>query len=90
VNNPLRAQSLPVLTLLTSLVGLGVVLQLWLLGTSLDGLLRQSDDAALPATVASLALFFVNLGLLGYALHLDRRVREYSPPAADRNDRGEQ
>lgn len=78
MSNPLRAQSMPVLTFLASLVGVGVVLQLWMLGTSLDGLLSQRDDTIMPALLASLLLFLLNLGLLGYTMRLDRHVRAYN------------
>jgi hypothetical protein len=59
-----------------------------MLGASLDGLLGQHDDLVLPATLVSLLLFMVNLGLLGYALHLDRYVRTYD--RADARDSGHQ
>ena len=75
MKNELRVQALPILTLLAFLVGVSVVLQLWLLGASLEGVLRGRNDIALPAALASLFLFFVNLGLLAHALHIDRHAR---------------
>jgi hypothetical protein len=77
VKNELRVQALPVLTLLTFLVGAGVVLQLWLLGASLEGVLGGKSDIALPAALASLLLFVVNLGLLAYVLRIDRHTRSH-------------
>jgi hypothetical protein len=75
VKNELRAQALPVLTLLAFLVGVSVVLQLWLLGASLEGVLGGRGDIVLPAACASLVLFVVNLGLLAYVLRVDRHTR---------------
>jgi hypothetical protein len=69
-----RRQALPIVTFLAVLIGLGVVLQLWLLGTSLEAVLAGGGELAGPATIASALLFVVNAGLLLYALRIDRRA----------------
>jgi hypothetical protein len=75
MRNPLRTQALPALTLLAFLVGVIVVLQLWLLGASLEGILRGRANIAPPAALASLVLFFISLGLLAYVRRIDRHAR---------------
>jgi hypothetical protein len=75
VKPALRDQALPVLTLLALLVGAGVVIQLWLLGGSLEAILAGQRDVALPAAAASVLLFLVNLGLLASLLRVDRHTR---------------
>ena len=70
-----RKQALPVFTAVTVLVGIGVILQLWLLSASLEGMLTGEGHVALPATVASAFLFAVNGSLLLYVLRVDRRAR---------------
>lgn len=72
----LRKQALPVVTFIVVLLGLGVVLQLWLLGTSLEAVLAGSGELAEPATIASAVLFAVNAGLLLYVLRMDLRIHE--------------
>ena len=81
MKNELRIQALPILTLLAFLIGVSVVLQLWLLGASLEGVLGGSRGVALPAALASLFLFIVNLGLLTYVFRIDRHTRSARPGA---------
>ena len=70
-----RKQALSILTVAAALIGVSVVLQLWLLSASLEGVLTGKGDLALPATGASAVLLAVNGGLLAYVLRIDRRVR---------------
>lgn len=70
-----RKQAVPVFTLVSVLIGLGVVIQLWLLGTSLEAMLAGDSGLAVPATVASAVLLAINAGLLRYVLRVDRRAR---------------
>lgn len=70
-----RKQALPLFTVVVSLIGVSVVLQLWLLSASLEGVLTERGDIAIPATAASAVLFVVNGGLLAYVFRVDRRVR---------------
>lgn len=57
------------------LVSLLVVIQLWLLAAVLDAALSGQAELAVPASIASLALFAVNAGLLWYVFDFDRRRR---------------
>ncbi|HZZ84709.1 MAG TPA: DUF6755 family protein [Anaeromyxobacteraceae bacterium] len=68
-------QGLTLFTAIFSLVGVVVVVQLWLLSAALDAALSGEGGLAVPATVASLALFLVNAGLLWYVLDFDERRR---------------
>ncbi len=56
---------------IVSLVALIVVLQLWLLTASMNAYLGGDQGIALPAAVASLVCFVLNLGLLRYVYLLD-------------------
>jgi len=70
-----RKQALAILTGIVVLIGTGVVLQLWLLSASLEGVLTGKGGLATPATAASAVLFLANAGLLVYVFRVDRRVR---------------
>ena len=70
-----RKQALPLFTVVVTLIGVSVVLQLWLLSASLEGVLTERGDMAIPATAASAILFLVNGGLLAYVFRVDRRMR---------------
>lgn len=70
-----RKQALSIFTVVVVLIGVGVVLQLWLLSASLEGVLTGKGSLAIPATAASAVLFAVNAGLLAYVFRVDRRVR---------------
>lgn len=72
----LRKQAIPIFTLVTVFVGVGVVIQLWLLGASLEALLAGDGALALPATGVSALLLAINGGLLLYVVRVDRRTRE--------------
>ena len=82
-----RDQATNVFTAICLLVGLLVVVQVWLLSASLESLFAGEGAMALPATLASAVLFFVNGGLLSYVLRLDRRVRGGSQESPDEEKR---
>ena len=63
------------------LIGLLVIIQLWLIAAALDAALSGQARLAVPAAVASLALFGCNAGLLWYVLDFDRRRRRVDPDA---------
>lgn len=63
------------------LIGLLVIIQLWLISAALDAALSGQARLALPASVASLALFLCSAGLLWYVLDFDRRRRRVDPDA---------
>lgn len=68
-------QGTTLFTAICLLVSLLVVIQLWLLAAVLDAALSGQGELAAPASVASLALFAVNSGLLWYVFDFDRRRR---------------
>ena len=70
-----RKQATPLFTTICVLVGVLVIVQLWLLSSSLEAVLAGDARPAVAATLASLALFALSAGLLRYGLALDRNVR---------------
>jgi hypothetical protein len=69
-----RRQGLPLFSAVAMLIGLVVVVQLWLLGASVDALESGEPAIAEAAAVASAVLLVVNGGLLAYIRSFDRRV----------------
>lgn len=63
------------------LIAVLVIIQLWLLGAALDAALSGEPRLAIPASIASAALFAVNAGLLWYVFDFDRRRRRVDPNA---------
>jgi hypothetical protein len=63
------------------LIGVLVIIQLWLLAAALDAALSGQARLAVPASIASLALFACNAGLLWYVVDFDRRRRRVDPHA---------
>jgi membrane associated rhomboid family serine protease len=63
------------------LIGVMVIIQLWLLSAALDAALSGAERFAVPASIASAALFAVNAGLLWYVFDFDERRRRQ-----ERND----
>jgi hypothetical protein len=49
-----------------------VVLQLWLLAASMNAYLGGDDSVVVPAALASLLCFALNLGLLRHLYRMDR------------------
>jgi hypothetical protein len=70
-----RRQGLPLFSAVAMLIGLVVVVQLWLLGASVDALESGEPAIAEAAAVASAVLLVVNGGLLAYIRSFDRRLR---------------
>ncbi len=70
-----RQQGMALYTAILWLIGTVVVIQLWLVTAALDALLGGETGVLLPASLASLALFLLNAGLLTFVLRFDRRVR---------------
>ncbi len=70
-----RTQGGALMAALCLFIGLVVVIQLWLLSAAVDAMLGGNRAVLWPATLASLALFGVNGGLLLLALRYDRRLR---------------
>ncbi len=51
-----------------------VVMQLWLLTATMNAFLGGEQSVIIPAAIASLVCFLLNLGLLRYVYQLDRPV----------------
>ena len=70
-----RPRATTMFTTVCFLVGVLVVLQLWLLSSSVESALGGDVAPARFAVLAQLALFATSAGLLRYALVVDRRAR---------------
>lgn len=70
-----RAQRTVVVSGMLSFVLIVTVLQLWLLTATMNAWLGGDRAVVWPAAFASLACLFLNAGLLGYVLRLERRTR---------------
>jgi len=73
--NPPR-QGTTLFSALLALVGVGVVVQLWLLSASVDAVFRNDVRTPLHATVGSVVLFLINGALLLYVCGFDKRMRD--------------
>ncbi|HTM38214.1 MAG TPA: DUF6755 family protein [Terriglobales bacterium] len=60
---------------LLALVGVGVVVQLWLLSASVDAIFRDDTVTPLHAAIGSVLLFLINAALLLYLFAFDARTR---------------
>lgn len=69
-------QGVTLLTALCAFIGTLVIIQLWLVAASLEALYSDETRVLLPATLASAALFVVNVLLLLHARSFDRKMRE--------------
>jgi hypothetical protein len=72
--NPQR-QGTTLFSALLALIGVGVVIQLWLLSASVDALFRGDAGTPMHAALASILLFLINGALLLYVFGFDKRVR---------------
>jgi len=70
-----RKQGLPLITAITVLIGTLVIIQLWIMAVTIDGLMGGDEHIAWPAAVVQVVLAAVNGGLLYYVLAYDRRLR---------------
>lgn len=71
----LREQGLTLFTGILWLIGLGVIVQLWLVTAALDALLAGHRTVLVPAAIASLVLLALNAGLLLFVVRLDGKIR---------------
>ena len=71
-----QAQGTTLFTALLALVGIGVVVQLWLLAASVDAFLRHESSTAVDAAIASAVVFAVNGLLVLYVFHFDRKIKQ--------------
>jgi hypothetical protein len=71
-----QAQGTTLFTALLVLVGIGVVVQLWLLAASVDALMRHQGDTAVHATIGSAIVFAINGLLVLYVFNFDRKIKQ--------------
>ncbi|MBM3460302.1 MAG: hypothetical protein FJX77_17420 [Armatimonadetes bacterium] len=71
-----KSQGTTLFTGLVWLIGIGVVLQLWLVTAGLDALLRHRTEVLIPVAAALLLLFALNLGLYQFVRAFDQRLRQ--------------
>ena len=67
-----RAQRTPIVQGMLAFVLILVILQLWLLTATMNAYLGGDDGVVVPAAIASVACFVLNVGLLRYLRRLDR------------------
>lgn len=70
-----QAQGTTLFTALLALIGIGVVVQLWLLAVSVDSLFRHERGIPLHAALASAVVFVINGLLVLYVFNFDRKIR---------------
>lgn len=68
-----RQQKTTIVFGILSIVLTIVVLQLWLLTATMNAFLGSQETVILPAAIASLVCFALNLGLLTYIYKMERR-----------------
>jgi hypothetical protein len=68
-----RAQRTPIVQGMLAFVLILVVLQLWLLTATMNAYLGGDDASVVPAAIASVACFALNVGLLRYLRRLDQQ-----------------
>lgn len=70
-----QSQGTTLFTMLLALIGIGVVVQLWLLAASVDALLRHEKGTPLHAAIGSIVVFIINGLLVLYVFHFDRMIK---------------
>ena len=68
-----RQQKTTIIFGILSIVLMMVVLQLWLLTATMNAFLAGQERVVIPAAIASLVCFALNLGLLSYIYRMERR-----------------
>jgi hypothetical protein len=71
-----QEQGTTLFTALLVLIGVGVVVQLWLLAVSVDALLRHESGTPVHAAIGSAAVFIINGLLVLYVSNFDRKIRQ--------------
>ena len=71
-----QSQGTTLFTALLALIGIGVVIQLWLLSASVDALLRHEEGTPIHAAIGSIAVFVINGLLVLYVFNFDRRIKQ--------------
>ena len=71
-----QSQGTTLFTALLTLIGIGVVVQLWLLAASVDAFLRHEKGTPLHAAIGSAIVFVVNGLLVLYVFNFDRKIKQ--------------
>jgi Family of unknown function (DUF6755) len=74
--NMRQQQGTTLFTALLVLVGIGVVVQLWLLAASVDAFMGHQGNTATHAAAASAIVFAINGLLVLYVFHFDRKIKQ--------------
>ena len=75
-----QAQGTTLFTALLVLIGIGVVVQLWLLAASVDALMRHQESTPIHAALGSVIVFIINGLLVLYVFDFDRKIKQDYPP----------
>ena len=67
-----RQQKTTIVFGILSIVLMTVVLQLWLLTATMNAFLAGQERVVIPAAIASIVCFALNLGLLSYIYRMER------------------
>ena len=70
-----QTQGTTLFTALLVLIGIGVVVQLWLLAASVDAVLRHNAQIPMHAAIGSAIVFLINGGLVMYVFWFDRKIK---------------
>jgi ABC-type lipoprotein release transport system permease subunit len=70
-----QAQGTTLFTALFALIGIGVVVQLWLLAASVDAFFHHETGTSVHAAIASAIVFLINGLLVLYVFNFDRRIK---------------
>ncbi len=68
-----RQQKTTIVFGILSIVLIMVVLQLWLLTATMNAFLAGQEGVVIPAAIASIVCFALNVGLLSYIYRMERR-----------------
>ena len=68
-----RQQKTTIIFGILSIVLIMVVLQLWLLTATMNAYLAGQEKVIVPAAIASIVCFALNVGLLSYIYKMERR-----------------
>lgn len=71
-----QSQGTTLFTALLTLIGIGVVVQLWLLAASVDAFFRHENSTCVHAAIASVVVFVINGLLVLYVFNFDRKIRQ--------------
>ena len=69
-----QGQGTILFTALLVLIGIGVVVQLWLLTASVDALFLHETITPIRAAIGSMVVFLVNGLLVLYVFHFDHKI----------------